>query len=75
MTLSEVQALLVVWKAALTAAAGGKSYTIDNRQLTRHNLAEIWGMVQQLERKEAALTAAAAGSTSRAALADFNHRG
>jgi len=73
LTLAEVQAQLVVWKAALTAAASGKAYTIDNRQLTRHNLPEIRDTITWLERKEASLTAEGLGSSKPAALACWNN--
>ena len=40
-TLAEAKTGLANWKAALTAAATGKAYTIGSRQLTRYDLPEI----------------------------------
>ncbi len=40
-TLEEAEAGLELWKSAKRAAAGGKSYTIEGRSLTRHDLSEI----------------------------------
>ena len=40
-TLEEAQAELELWKEAKRKAATGLSYTINGRQLTRQNLAQI----------------------------------
>ncbi len=40
-TLTQAEAQLAVWLAADSAVAGGQSYTINGRQLTRANAAEI----------------------------------
>lgn len=37
----ELAQAIADWKAALTACAAGKSYTIDGRSLTRYDLDEI----------------------------------
>lgn len=72
-SLAQVQATLALWYAADDAAAAGKSYTIDNRQLTRQDAAEIARRIASLEAQERQLLAAAAGGTARASLANFNH--
>ena len=40
-TREEITAEIGRWKDALKACATGKNYTIDGRQLTRYDLAEI----------------------------------
>jgi len=40
-TREEITAEIGRWKDALKACATGKTYTIDGRQLTRYDLAEI----------------------------------
>jgi len=45
-TKEEAQAELVIWKAALKAAASGQSYSVAGRTLNRANLKEIKDMVE-----------------------------
>lgn len=40
-TREELQAEMSLWKKALSACATGKSYSIDGRSLTRHDLPSI----------------------------------
>lgn len=61
-TVAELDAQLVVWKAALLAAASGQSYTISaggsSRSLSRNDLTEIRNTIAWLasERANAART-------------------
>lgn len=50
-TVSELQAQLAEWEAALSALATGKSYQIGSRQLTRANAKEVRDTIDWLERK------------------------
>lgn len=54
-TKEEVTAEIALWKQALSACATGKTYTIDGRQLTRYDLAEIRRHLLWLADVEAAI--------------------
>lgn len=54
-TKEELLAEKAQWKAALTACATGKSYTIGDRQLTRQDLSAIRAHLEWLEEQEAEL--------------------
>ena len=71
-TLSEAAAQLAAWEAASLATAGGKSYTIGDRQLTRNNAEEIIKMIGHWQGVVNTLTAEAAGSRKPASLACWN---
>jgi hypothetical protein len=75
MTLTEAQAGLAAYTAALTAVAGGAQHTIGDRQWRSHDLKELRDTVDWYQRKVNALTEAASGlpAGSRGyALADFS---
>ncbi|MDR2891610.1 MAG: DUF6148 family protein [Deltaproteobacteria bacterium] len=57
-TLEEAKTELELWKKVKRAAATGKSYMIDSRQLTRHDLAEI---NQEIDRFSAIVDALSTG--------------
>lgn len=72
----EIQARLDFWKAALTKKRAAylalidgrvKSYTIDDRELTRFDLDTLSKEITEAERKVDELTAMAAGKKSRKA--------
>lgn len=48
-TKPELEALIVTFKAAYTAALQSKSYTIGNRTLTRQDLPEIKAELEYLQ--------------------------
>lgn len=50
-TLAQAQAQLDLWLAADTAVAGGQSYSIGGRSLTRANAREITEKIQFWERR------------------------
>lgn len=60
-TLAQAQAQLDAWMAADTAVAGGQSYSIGGRSLTRANAAEITNKIEFWERKVNQLTRSSAG--------------
>lgn len=75
MTLSEAQAGLAAYTAALTAVAGGRSHVIGDRTWQSHDLKELRETVSWWQRQVNALTEAASGlpASSRGfALADFS---
>jgi len=51
-TLATVQTDLAAWRAALTAASSGASFSLNGRTLTRQNVSEIKRMVAELSRQE-----------------------
>lgn len=55
-TQTELLELREQWKAALKACATGKSYRIDDRELTRYDLDEIRRMLGWIEDQLAALS-------------------
>lgn len=55
-TKQELIELREQWKAALTACATGKSYRIDDRELTRYDLDEIRRMLGWIEDQFSALS-------------------
>lgn len=57
-TTAEIETQLTAWKAALTALATGKEYTIGTRRLRREDLSEVRGTLEWLEgeRAKASLT-------------------
>lgn len=52
---SELLELIADWKAAYKATTSGKSYTIDNRSLTRQDISEIRRQLDWLTGELAAL--------------------
>jgi hypothetical protein len=62
MTLTEVEAALVEWHAALLAVSKNQSYSINGRALTRASAAEIRETIDWLEGKKVDLMAAASGT-------------
>lgn len=60
-TREELLSLLASWKAAYAAASTGKSYTIQGRTLTRHDLPEIREQLSFLGRELNALSTGHAG--------------
>ncbi len=54
-TSDEIASEISLWKEALQACATGKSYTIDGRQLTRYDLAEIRKHLEWLADIEASI--------------------
>ena len=54
-TLVSVQADLALWLAARAAAAGGLSFSLRGRSLTRQDLTAINAMINTLSRQEANL--------------------
>ena len=62
-TLEEAEAELAVWKNAKRAAATGKSYTIEGRSLTRHNLSEINAEIDRFTAIVDALSGGGSGPT------------
>lgn len=55
-TLSEVNAQITAWKAALTALSSGQEYTIGSRRLRRSDLPEVRETLEWLEGQKAALS-------------------
>ena len=55
-TLADAEAQLAVWLAASTAVAGGQSYTIGDRSLTRADAKTINEMVSFWDSKVQSLT-------------------
>lgn len=60
-TLNQAQAQLNLWLEADTAVAGGQSYSIGGRSLTRSNAAEITNKIIYWEGKVNQLSRASAG--------------
>lgn len=50
-TREELLTLIAKWKAAYLAVASGKSYTIDNRTLTRQDASVIRAQLEALSRE------------------------
>lgn len=72
--MTEVKARLAFWKSALEKLrtaylalvdGGVKSYTIDDRELTRFDLPALKSEIEEAEKKVDALTALAAGRKPR----------
>ena len=55
-TLSQATAQVAAWEAASTAVAGGQSYSINGRTLTRTDAAEIREMLNYWIQMETRLT-------------------
>lgn len=60
-TLEQAQAQLDAWMAADAAVAGGQSYSIGGRSLTRANAAEITNKIDYWEGKVIKLSRSSAG--------------
>ncbi len=60
-TLAQAQAQLDAWMAADAAVAGGQSYSIGGRSLTRANAAEITNKIDYWEQRVIRLSRASAG--------------
>lgn len=60
-TLAQAEAQLASWLAASTAVAGGQSYSIGDRTLTRANAAEIQSMVTFWDNRVKELSGSGAG--------------
>jgi hypothetical protein len=63
-TLSEAQAQLAAWKAAISGLATSQSYTIGQRTLTRVNLGEAREMVTYFAGIVSALQAGQSGRSN-----------
>jgi len=60
-TLAQAQAKLDAWMAADDAVAGGQSYSIGGRSLTRANAAEIRNNIEYWERRVVRLSHGSGG--------------
>jgi hypothetical protein len=63
-TLASTQTELALWLEARSQAAGGLSFSLNGRSLTRHNLAEINSMIGTLTRQERSFLDAARSGKS-----------
>jgi hypothetical protein len=61
-TLTQAEAQLAAWLAASTAVAGGQSYEIAGRKLTRVNAAEIREQLEYWDNKVKTLSARSQGT-------------
>lgn len=74
---TELEARLEFRRAALEEARGAyleilkgqaQSYTIGSRNITKHNISELWDMIADLEKEVDGLEAILAGGKSRKAV-------
>lgn len=72
-SLAQATAQVTAWEAASTAVAGGQSYSINGRTLTRTNAAEIRDMLNYWVKMETRLQRSANSEPrTSVSLANFN---